>query len=373
MHIGQYTTVPAARATMNGKPVLFRENARTVLTDPSEAFGKKLLCDSLVFNLGDACAYSCTYCYCEGAALKFAKAVIDDYNRNAGLANPLHQPHDYQHVVIRRKAALELLVGQLVRPDGTRRYPDPDDHRVIFGSTLVDVAANLELLRETAEACKLILEFTGWQIRLLSKSNLLPRLVEFLPEKYHQRIIFGFSTGTFDEQVGRTIEPNTARIGQRIKALHWLQDRGFRTFGMVCPSLPQQDYTEFSRIACETIRADKCEHVWAEVINVRGDSFTATCNALRREGLVLEEEMLRSVHGAQAKAVWEDYARATFLAHATNIPSNKLHFLQYITPATADWWAQMREHGAVLLGGEAVRRGLTVENGSVLGKPAETP
>lgn len=362
------------RETMNGKPVLYRGNTRTVITDPSLAFGEKLLCDSLVMNLGDACAYSCTYCYCKGQVWKIDKPIVDEFNAHQSELNPSHTALDYQDVVIRRSRALAVLAEQLLRPDGSRRYSDPDDHRVIYSSTLVDVAANMELLRETAQACNLIFDHTGWQIRLLSKSNLLPKLVEMVPEKHHHRLIFGFSTGTFDEAICRAIEPQTARIGQRLKALHWLQDRGFRTFGMICPSLPQRDYDQFSRQASAAIRAERCEHVWAEVLNVRGQSFTATCEALKSAGRLQEEEMLRSVQGPGTSAAWEQYARDTFLAHSRTIPGDRLRFLQYITEESAGWWAPMRPKGALLLGKVAELRGLSVkgESSAVWRGPAES-
>lgn len=345
---------------LNGKPVLYRENIRTVLTDPSPAFAEKLLCDGLVMNLGDACVFGCTFCYVEEQMRKTDKVILDGYNAGQRLLNPSHIDLGFQDVVIRRRGAIAVLAGQLVRKDGSRKYPDPDDHRVLYSSTLVDVAGNHELLRETADACKLILMNTGWHIRLLSKSSLLRKLVELIPEQFHQRLIFGFSTGTLDERVCRAIEQRTSSIGKRLEALHWLQDRGFRTFGMICPSLPQEDYAAFSKSACEAIRAEKCEHVWAEVMNVRGDSFGLTCEALRSAGLTREEEILRRVQGPNAKTAWEEYARQTFLAHAANIPGEKLRFLQYVTPASADWWASMRSRGAVLLGGEAKSRGLTI-------------
>lgn len=54
------------------------------------------------------------------------------------------------------------------------------------------------------------------------------------------------------------------------------------------------------------------------------------------------------------KQAWEEYARATFLAHTGSIPAEKLRFLQYVTPKTRAWWAQQRPQGAVLLGKAAV-------------------
>jgi len=340
-----------SRDMMGRKPVLWRTNTRTVLTDPSPEFGHKLLCDGLVFNLGDACAFSCEYCYVEAVAWRFAGHVVDRHNVVEGRAGNAGNCRKFEEVVIRRANALRVLESQLTRRDGSPRYPDPDDHRVIYSSTLVDVAANMELLKETAEACKLILEKTGWQIRLLSKSNLLAKLVDYIPERHHRRLIFGFSTGTIDARVCRAIESGTPAIGQRIKALHHLQESGFRTFGMICPSLPQEDYAKFSRDVCEQIRVDRCEHVWAEPINIRAAAMPRTLAGLRREGLDRESELLQRVHGPGTE--WEEYARQTFLAHARNIPPRKLRFLQYITPASASWWAPMRERGAVLLGSDA--------------------
>jgi DNA repair photolyase len=133
----------------------------------------------------------------------------------------------------------------------------------------------MELLRETAEACNLLLDHTHFQIRLLSKSNLLHKLIadKMIPERHHQRIIFGFSTGTLDDRVAKAIETGTPLVSQRLKSLHWLQDQGLRTFGMICPSLPQHNYRKFSREICEAVRFEQCEHVWAEVTRDDGREF----------------------------------------------------------------------------------------------------
>jgi DNA repair photolyase len=339
---------------MNTKPVLLRM-AKTVLNVKNEAFEEKRLCDGIILNPGDACAYNCSFCYV-GSMKRF-------------LAPPLLKAHNLQHgvklrfedVVIRKENAVDLLRAQLLDGNGRRRYPDDNDHRVVYTSTTVDVAANMELVRETAELCNLILEHTGWQIRLLSKSNLLHKLIEnaMIPERYHHRLIFGFSTGTLDDRVAKAFERGTALVSKRLESLHWLQDRGFRTFGMICPSLPQDDYDEFSREVCSAIRIEKCEHVWAEPINVRGESLAKTLSALLDAGLEAEAVRLAKVSGPRTAKAWEDYSRETFLAHTRNVPPEKLRFLQYIKPKTADWWAAQRELGAVLLGNTAKQLGLT--------------
>ena len=211
------------RENMRGKPVLYRD-VKTVLTIGSEQFQEKLLCDGLVLNLGDACVFNCAFCYVPAAMTKLDKCIIDAHNRETG------QQLSFSDVVIRRRHALEVLKAQLVNADGSPVYSDPNDNRVVFSSTLVDVAANMELLRETAAACLLILMYTHWHIRLLSKSPLLKLLIqnEMIPKEYHHRLILGFSIGTLDDKVAAAIELNTGRVSERIKALHWLQDQGIR-------------------------------------------------------------------------------------------------------------------------------------------------
>jgi DNA repair photolyase len=339
---------------MGGKPVVYRD-AKTVLTLKAEEFHEKHLCDGIVLNLGDACVYGCEFCYVEASMRKIDTPFLEAYNSKA------KTEYKFEDVVIRRKNAIQLLKSQLFDPKGKPKFDDPMDTRVVFSSTLVDVAANMELLRETAEACNLLLDHTHFQIRLLSKSNLLHKLIadKMIPERHHQRIIFGFSTGTLDDRVAKAIETGTPLVSKRLESLHWLQDRGLRTFGMICPSLPQHDYRKFSREICEAIRFEQCEHVWAEVINVRGASLTKTLEGLRRNGLDDEAAMMEEVSGPEATARWEKYARDTFQAHAANVPPEKLRFLQYIAKGTEDWWEPKRESGAVLIGTSAKELTLT--------------
>jgi len=253
-------------------------------------------------------------------------------------------------VVIRRENALELLRAQLFTKHGKLRKPIPRDKRVVYTSTLVDAAGNMELLKETAAACNMLFEHTNLDVRILSKSPLLKKIADLVPEKHHQRLILGFSTGTLDDRMAAVIEKGAGLVSKRIEALHWLQDNGFRTFGMLCPSLPQDDYAQFSRELCDAIRVDRCEHVWAEVINVRGESFVKTLAALSQSGFHAEAERLSAVCGPKSAQRWENYARATFLAHTANVPAEKLRFLQYVKRKTADWWTTQAPAGAVLLG-----------------------
>lgn len=215
------TPIQADRQTMNQKPVLYSD-IKEPLTVYARGFHEKLLCDGIVFNLGDACAYSCEFCYVEEAN-RWVMPIVEAANSLEGRFKDKVNALRFQDVVIRRRDAVQRIKQRLLRADGSNRFDDPADRRVAYSSTLVDVAANMDLLRETAEACNVILDHTHWQIRLLSKSNILHKLVEMIPERNHQRLIFGFSTGTLDDRVAKAIESGTPLVSKRIESLHWLQ------------------------------------------------------------------------------------------------------------------------------------------------------
>ena len=327
--------VSPKRLVMNGKRVI-EVDAKTVINFSSN-FSHKFLCDGLTFSTGSACCYSCAFCYVPALMRKNPHGIKD--------------PGPHEDIVIRRLEPIEVIRRQLTYKDGSPRFPNPNDHRVIYASPLVDVAANMELVRETIAACRAILELTHWHIRLLSKSNLLPKVAEALSD-HKERLIFGVSTGTLDDGLAKAYEEGAPRASKRIESLHWLQDQGFRTFGMICPSLPLDDeaaYQAFAQDCATVLRTERCEHVWAEVINVRGESMARTCAALRKAGYHAETERLE--HVSSDKGAWEQYARSTFEAHAGvyGTQPGKLRFLQYVNKASRGWWEPRRVAGAVLL------------------------
>lgn len=137
-------------------------------------------------------------------------------------------------------------------------------------------------------------------------------------------------------------------MSERLKALKKLQDAGYRTFGMLCPILPQTDYAAFAAGVAAKIDFAKCEDVWAEVLNPRGEAMRATSAALRAGNFNSEADLLDKVAGD--KAEWNKYAEQTFLALASVVPAKKLHFLQYIEKEEYGAWEKHTPAGAVLLG-----------------------
>jgi len=330
---------------MNGKPV-YEVPTKTVINFKSK-FDKKLLCDGLTFTAGSGCVYRCAFCYVESMQKK-----QEEWFKKNGVIYP---PDGHLGVVIRTKNVVDILRKQILsKPEEFRKRK-----LVIYSSPKVDVAGNMELVYETVEICKVILELTNWDIRLLSKSNLLPKVAVAIREwsmteakpTASSRIIYGVSTGTLDDKLAAAFEEGTPLVSKRIESLRWLQDNGFRTFGMICPSLPKSGPVEYlldAKKAFDAIRAEKCEHVWAEVINVRGESFARTMSALKASGFDQACENLKRV--SDNKEEWEEYARITFQSHAVQAyRPGQLRFLQYVNKQTRPWWQERKAQGAVLL------------------------
>ncbi len=356
---------------MGGKPV-FTVPSKSVINMDS-GFKHKLLCDGPTFSAGTSCSMSCSYCYVPAQMRK---------------QQPWLQAHGvvgkHEDVVIRRSDAVATVRQQLTDAKGRARFRTPEDRRVIYGSPLVDVAANMELVVETAAICSVILELTNWHIRLLSKSNLLPKMAQILAKttavrcpkcdcisdqepgdrciRSHQgcdgimfdqakaRVIYGVSTGTLDDKLAQAFEHGCPLVSKRIKSLHWLQDNGYRAFAMVCPSLPQPSQAHYERFAADcaaALRYDRCEHVWCEAMNARGESFTRTHAALVAGNYTTEAALLEGVAGNTGR--WEEYSRLTFLAHAKFCPPEKLRFMQYVTKDSRTWWEGEAKNGAVVL------------------------
>jgi DNA repair photolyase len=337
---------------MAGKPVGFLP-CKSVLTS-SVKFSHKLLTDGPILNMGDTCVFSCQYCYVPGMA-KVIRPALQVVLKAGGV--------NHEDVVIKRCGETPAVSGLELLQENLKKLSKPKKEKKLvgFASTSVDPAANMDDVDQTAAALILIFKATNWDFRILSKSNLLPEIAKLVTKeskKFKDRMIFGVSTGTLDDKLASAIEIDAPLVSKRLKSLHWLQEHGYRTFGMICPSLPQDDYDKFSSDVCKAINVDACEHVWAEPMNIRGNSINKTITALISAGFTKEAAALSAVSGSGKKPVWELYAQATFEAHTKNIPAAKLRFLHYPPAsnrtkawhvATRAWWLSRTSKGAICL------------------------
>jgi len=303
-------------------------------------FIHKDLCTAGTITAGSACAFSCAYCSVGASMFRNPDTAI---LRLLGI--------DHRDAVIRRLDPAKTLREQLTFRDGSRRFKDPDDRRVVFLSPIVDPLPTIELLNESLELILLIMELTNWDVRVLTKSMFVRKLAKCIPKKYRNRIIYGLSLGILDDGIGKAVEKMTSLPSARIKAYRELQQQGLRTYSMHCPVLPQKDYKAYAERLAASANWEADELVWVEALNSRGPSNERTIEALREGGFSTEADLMASA--TSSHDAWEfEYNRPLFLALADVCPPGKLRYLVYAADADRDYWIKQGDRGAVLLGKE---------------------
>ena len=287
---------------------------------------------------GSACLFCCIYC---------STPTILGRSPHTRILRFLGIKH--RDAFIQRLDADATLIDQLTKKDGTPRYKD--DQGVVILSPIVDPLSNEEVLEQSLRLILILMELTGWDVRILTKSLLIKKVMTRIPENYHHRIICGLSIGTLDDNIAKIVEKMTPTPTRRLKAYHELQQSGFRTYSMHCPILPQTDYTAYADRLVNSTNWEKDELVWCEALNTRGDSMANTIRALARAGYQKEAELLSDISGSTA--LWEtQYNRPLFEALTAACPPGKLRYLVYPGKSDRDYWLGCRERGAVVLGKE---------------------
>jgi len=276
-------------------------------------FAKKKLADFSV-NVGFKCGHSCTYCS-SGAVLRCHKAF-----RELG-ESPFKNGYAIIDPDIPEKIAVE---SKRIRNRG-----------IIQLCTTVDAwcpaAQQYNLGRRCLEA---LLADPGWTVRILTKNAIVSRDFDLI-EKHRDRVLLGLSlTATPDkDKILGEIEPNASTLSERMRTLHEAHQRGFRTFGMLCPLLPgMADAPEQIEELVSFLEKIGVEEVFAEAVNQRGPGLKCTEEALSQADFIAEAKSLSRI---RRTANWSLYVadlihnlQETLRRHNM---IEKLRFLLYTT------------------------------------------
>jgi len=295
----------------------------------TEGFSHKLLADYSV-NIGNICEFGCTFCYVPAVTGK-QKTVQSILSQGYSVGE--FSSYRYKENVLATVS------------DDLRKIK-PGDRSTVFFCTTCDPCATQEHADISIEAMRLILERSDLQIRVLSKSVLIKEIATALTNS-KDRIVYSLSTGTALDEISKSIEHYASPITLRVKALHWLQDNNYRTYGMICPVLPSEINNVTTLV--EQVRPDLCEHVWVEAINLRGKSLVNTFDELMAAGLEVHAHELKRVIGNRKN--WLEYSKKLFLAFQYEMDRrdvlDKLRFLQYVSKDDKDFFATQK--GAICL------------------------
>jgi len=254
---------------------------------PSKEFAKKGLA-AFAVNVGLKCSHGCTYCS-SGSLLRCHEAF-----RRIG-----RSPFDGDYAIV------DPDMPDKVAHDAARMKR----RGMVQLCTTVDAwapeAKKYELGRRCLEA---ILSQPGWSVRILTKNASVAEDFDLI-ERYRDRVLVGLSiTGSPDcEAQIAVVEPRASSLAERMRAMKEAHDRGFRTYGMLCPLLPgignsAPRVTEMMRF----VDACGAEEVFAEAVNPRGPGLKKTEEALRAAGLAAEADAIAAIRHRDA---WSGYVR----------------------------------------------------------------
>lgn len=296
----------------------FKYEGKTGMAE-SKGFQKKQLAD-FACNIGNICQFGCTFCYVPSVVTK-----------QKGVQNILKEGYGWDEISHYRTK--ENMLSCVERD---LKKIEPGDRRTVIFCTTCDPCATEEHADITISAIRLIMESSELQVRVLSKSTLILEIAKTL-DLYRERIVYGLSTGTIRPAISASIEGNASPIRERLKILDLIQGVNIRTFGMLCPILPSE--MPYLDELIDAINVDKCEHVWAEALNVRGKSLVKTRDQLMNCGLEEDAKSLQQVMGN--KANWREYSKELFLKVRGELEKrgaeDKLRFLQYVTRQPAEF------------------------------------
>jgi len=93
-------------------------------------------------------------------------------------------------------------------------------------------------------------------------------------------------------------------VSKRVESIVKLQERGCRTFGMVCPRCRFAMRSALRCTRATKLQAFNLNTCGAEVIDVRGESMVRTVKALRDAGFTWKADELKRV--SQSTEAWEE-------------------------------------------------------------------
>lgn len=320
--VPEVISVPASLIEV-GENEFVEDNNFKITSSPE--FSKKGLAD-WSFNIGVACKFRCTYCYVPSLTASRCKTKhARDRLKEKGISDVRNAFSIYRGEE-NIKQYLEL---------SFQKYKNKfKEGQVLFLCTLTDPLPDEKYLKITEYIIKETLRSTPLTVRLLTKSALVIDLAKAL-EDYKERVIYGISTGTTRKDISRILEERAAPIEERVKAIHWLQDNNYRTFGMICPVGVYESDEESVKKLLDNVRPEHkcCEAVWVEPINARAGNFKAIVSKFTENGLNTEVELMEQTREDKDRSAWFEYSKSLFNNFKAEMMRrgvlDKLNFLQY--------------------------------------------
>jgi DNA repair photolyase len=229
------------------------------------------------FNISVGCSHACRFCYVPSASTNKYESALKEYGVNdpdeQWGAYSLLRPWDEKKFLASLKKAESTPKNEL-KADGNRA--------VIFCSTTdayqtfkASTPEKTKLLNDSAfalveKALIAIRDRSTLNVRILTRSPLAKRHFDLF-KTFCDRLVFGMSLPTLNNQLAKIYEPNAPAPSQRLKALQEAAAAGLHVFVAMAPTYPECDEADL-RKTLAAIKELKPITIFHEPINIRAEN-----------------------------------------------------------------------------------------------------
>jgi DNA repair photolyase len=228
-------------------------------------------------NISVGCSHACRFCYVPSTPFRYLATELADYQ----VKDPdeqwgqysLLRPWDKEKFLASLRAAENTSVKKL-KKDGNRAviFCSTTDPYQVFNASTPEKTKQLNdaALQLVENALRLILNDSTLNVRILTRS---PRARKHfkLYQEFGNRLMFGMSIPTLNNELARIYEPNAPAPTQRLKTLQEAKDAGLNVYVTMAPTYPECDETDLRKTLTE-IKKLKPLTIFHEPINVRAEN-----------------------------------------------------------------------------------------------------
>lgn len=229
------------------------------------------------FNIAVGCKHGCGFCYVPGTSTiklspQLTKLGVDDPDTQWGDYVYLRE-WDKEQFLRSLQLAENTPVGEL-NPDGNRAvlycstmdpyqvlpHPDPEMRRKLADHASHLVRRSLELIRDESTL----------NVRILTHSPLASRDFDLF-QSFGNRLVFGMSLPTLNNDLAKVYEPHAPAPSQRLKTLQEAKEAGLHVFVAMAPTYPSWEGQDL-RNTLTAIRELDPITVFHEPINIQAEN-----------------------------------------------------------------------------------------------------
>ena len=255
------------------------------------------------FNIAFGCTHGCRFCYVPSVSTNRHKRHLEPY----GVSDPDAQWGDY---ALLREWKEDAFLTSLKRAERTPLAElKPDGNRAVILCSTTDpyqvFPKNNKNLHEKSrelvrQSLTLIRDKSTLNVRILTRGP-MAKLDFDLYKSFGDRLLFGMSLPTLDNDLARIYEPLAPSPSKRLETLQKAVDAGLHVFVAMAPTYPECDAEDLRRtmLAIKKLNPITLFH---EPVNIRANNVARIEAHAQRMGKTMRSEVFHS------DATWRRYA-----------------------------------------------------------------